>query len=243
MIVGALLMVSAPPALAFAYTRHFVGFLVRPAGNAFGGQCSPSGQRGGAGFPSPIAQARVVPPNVVPRSGRTTGNSPGTSLAGSFANRPPVLSVEWRCSPPPQRRALPVRRKLHAWGGPVLYTPVFLGCGIGARLHPSFSRPPKKVIESGRGPSASAARAPWCSCCRPVRARSFGRVASCADFCAYWFYLRFGVNTGPGAIFFWANVLAGISALLATRLAARLRPRPDDGVHAPSGELLLFSCL
>src|SRR5260370_21090993 len=42
------------------------------------------------------------------------------------------------------------------------------------------------------------------------------------SFAAYWFYLRFGVNPGAlGVIFFWANVLGGVSALLASRLAAR----------------------
>jgi len=39
---------------------------------------------------------------------------------------------------------------------------------------------------------------------------------------AYWFRLRFGVDEGVlGSIFFGANILAGISALLAARLAAR----------------------
>ncbi|MDS4041560.1 MAG: MFS transporter [Candidatus Competibacter sp.] len=39
---------------------------------------------------------------------------------------------------------------------------------------------------------------------------------------AYWFHLRFGADAGLlGGIFFGANVLAGISALLAARLAAR----------------------
>ena len=43
------------------------------------------------------------------------------------------------------------------------------------------------------------------------------------SFAAYWFYLRFGVNPGTlGVIFFWANIFAGISALLASRLASRL---------------------
>jgi MFS family permease len=37
---------------------------------------------------------------------------------------------------------------------------------------------------------------------------------------AYWFYLRFGVDTGVlGSIFFGANILAGISALLAARIS------------------------
>jgi len=39
---------------------------------------------------------------------------------------------------------------------------------------------------------------------------------------AYWFRLRFGVDEGVlGSIFFGANILAGISALLAARLAAK----------------------
>jgi hypothetical protein len=41
-------------------------------------------------------------------------------------------------------------------------------------------------------------------------------------FVAYWFHRRFGVQpAGLGAIFFGANVLAGISALSATWLARR----------------------
>ena len=39
---------------------------------------------------------------------------------------------------------------------------------------------------------------------------------------AYWFHVRFGVESGVlGSIFFGANILAGISALLAARLAER----------------------
>src|ERR1700720_2891508 len=42
------------------------------------------------------------------------------------------------------------------------------------------------------------------------------------SFAAYWFYLRFGVDPATlGVIFFWANIFAGISALLASRLASR----------------------
>jgi predicted MFS family arabinose efflux permease len=40
---------------------------------------------------------------------------------------------------------------------------------------------------------------------------------------AFWFHTRFGVPPGAlGAIFFGANVLAGISALLAARVAAKI---------------------
>lgn len=62
------------------------------------------------------------------------------------------------------------------------------------------------------------------------------------SFAAYWFYLRFGVRAGGlGAIFFGANVLAGISALLAARLAARFGLlRTMVFTHLPSNVLLIL---
>jgi MFS family permease len=40
---------------------------------------------------------------------------------------------------------------------------------------------------------------------------------------AYWFHIRFGIDAGIlGSIFFGANILAGVSALLAVRLASRI---------------------
>jgi MFS family permease len=62
------------------------------------------------------------------------------------------------------------------------------------------------------------------------------------SFAAYWFYLRFGVNPGTlGVIFFWANVFAGISALLASRLASRIGlVRTMVWTHLPSNVLLIL---
>ena len=62
------------------------------------------------------------------------------------------------------------------------------------------------------------------------------------SFAAYWFYLRFGVNPATlGAIFFWANVFAGISALLASRLASRIGLVQTMVVtHLPSNVLLVL---
>jgi len=62
------------------------------------------------------------------------------------------------------------------------------------------------------------------------------------SFAAYWFYLRFGVNPGPlGAIFFWANMFAGISALLASQLASRIGLIKTMVVtHLPSNVLLIL---
>jgi MFS family permease len=62
------------------------------------------------------------------------------------------------------------------------------------------------------------------------------------SFAAYWFYLRFGVNPATlGAIFFWANVFAGISALLASRLASRIGLVQTMVVtHLPSNVMLIL---
>jgi MFS family permease len=62
------------------------------------------------------------------------------------------------------------------------------------------------------------------------------------SFAAYWFYLRFGVRPAAlGAIFFWANIFAGISALLASRLASRIGLiRTMVFTHLPSNVFLLL---
>ncbi len=59
---------------------------------------------------------------------------------------------------------------------------------------------------------------------------------------AYWFNIRFGADPGLiGAILFVANVLAGISALLAARIAARIGLiRTMVFTHLPSNVLLIL---
>jgi MFS family permease len=71
---------------------------------------------------------------------------------------------------------------------------------------------------------------------------SFGGGFVIQSFAAYWFYLRFGVDPGSlGAIFFWANILAGFSALLASRLAARIGLiKTMVWTHLPSNVLLIL---
>ena len=62
------------------------------------------------------------------------------------------------------------------------------------------------------------------------------------SFAAYWFYLRFHVAPAKlGLIFFWANIFAGISALLATHLAERFGlVRTMVFTHLPSNILLIL---
>lgn len=59
---------------------------------------------------------------------------------------------------------------------------------------------------------------------------------------AYWFYLRFEVEPGGlGVIFFAANILAGLSALVAARLAARIGLiNTMVWTHIPSNFLLMI---
>ncbi len=71
---------------------------------------------------------------------------------------------------------------------------------------------------------------------------SFGGGFVIQAFAAYWFHLRFGVDVATlGVIFFWANVLAGLSALLASRLAARIGlVKTMVFTHLPSNVLLIL---
>jgi MFS family permease len=57
---------------------------------------------------------------------------------------------------------------------------------------------------------------------------------------AYWFHIRFGLDAGVlGSIFFGANILAGVSALLAVRIANRIGLiRTMVYTHIPSNVLL-----
>ena len=71
---------------------------------------------------------------------------------------------------------------------------------------------------------------------------AFGGGFVIQSLAAYWFHLRFGVNPATlGGIFFGANVLAGVSALLASRLAARFGlVNTMVFTHLPSNVLLML---
>ncbi len=71
---------------------------------------------------------------------------------------------------------------------------------------------------------------------------AFGGGFVVQSFAAYWFYLRFGVRMETlGVIFFWANVFAGFSALVASRLASRFGLlRTMVATHLPSNVLLIL---
>jgi MFS family permease len=71
---------------------------------------------------------------------------------------------------------------------------------------------------------------------------AFGGGFVVQSFAAYWFYLRYGVNPETlGIVFFSANILAGLSALAAARLAARFGLlNTMVATHLPSNILLIL---
>lgn len=71
---------------------------------------------------------------------------------------------------------------------------------------------------------------------------SFGGGFVVQSFAAYWFYLRFRVAPAKlGVIFFCANIFAGVSALVASRLASRIGlVRTMVFTHLPSNALLIL---
>jgi len=98
--------------------------------------------------------------------------------------------------------------------------------------------PPSQWTRCGVGPS----RAVILKLSGLFALDAFGGGFVVQSLAAYWFYLRFGVSPAAlGAIFFGANVFAGISALLASRIAARFGlVRTMVFTHLPSNVLLIL---
>jgi len=225
LIVGALLMAAA--GLAFAYTRNFLFLVV--AGTL--GVVSPSGNEVGPFLP--IEQAALS--QVVPGQARTTVFAWYT-LAGSFATAAGALTGG-ALSHVLQQKALPAVASYRVV--------VLLYAALGVALALLFTRlsPAAEVSESGAGSfGIGRSRAVVLRLSGLFALDSFAGGFVVQSFAAYWFYLRFGVNPATlGAIFFWANVLAGISALLASRLAARFGlVRTMVFTHLPSNILLIL---
>ncbi|HEX9022261.1 MAG TPA: MFS transporter [Geobacteraceae bacterium] len=130
----------------------------------------------------------------------------------------------------------------------VLYAAVGLVLGaLFMRLSPAAESPPVEEVQDA--PSLLAARFGLHRSLKIVLKLSalFTLDAFAGGFIpqsimAYWFYLRFGVEPGLlGGIFFGANILAGISALAAARVASRVGLiNTMVFTHLPSNILLIM---
>ena len=212
LLLGALLMALA--GLAFLLTQQPVLLILA----AIIGVISPSGNEIGP-FLS-IEQAALA--QLLPNQQRTRVFA-WYNLAGSFATALGALNGGW------------LAHALQAGGMPALdaYRAVLVGYalsgGLLALLFISLSPGVEviQVIEASATRPRFGLRRPESKQAVMALSALFALDAFAGGFVvqsllAYWFYLRFGADAGLlGGIFFGANVLAGISALLAARLAAR----------------------
>jgi MFS family permease len=232
LIIGAILMAAA--GLAFASTRNL--FFLILAGTI--GVISPSGNEVGP-FLS-IEQAALS--HIVPATARTEvfawytmAGSSATALGALFAGFLTQALQQTSMTPVASYRAV-----------------VFAYAGLGILLAFIFARL-SALVEAGAAPDSavsSTGNAFGIIQSRNIVLKLSGLFALDSfaggfvvqSFAAYWFYLRFGVEPATlGAIFFWANVFAGFSALVASRLAARVGlVRTMVFTHLPSNVLLIL---
>jgi MFS family permease len=234
LIVGAILMASA--GLAFAFTHNFLLLIL--AGTI--GVVSPSGNEVGP-FLS-IEQAALS--SVIPGRTRTEVFAWYT-LAGSLATALGALCGGTLAHELQKTAMRPVGS---------YRVVVILYATLGICLAFLFTRL-SSAAEVNSPATDSAARGTLKSILGISRSRhvvvklaglfaldSFAGGFVVQGFAAYWFYLRFAVDPATlGIIFFWANIFAGISALVASRLASRLGLINTMVLtHLPSNILLIL---
>jgi MFS family permease len=217
LVAGATLMASA--GVAFACTSNFLFLVI--AGTI--GVISPSGNEVGPFLP--VEQAALA--DVVPGKSRTAAFAWYT-LTGSFAT-----AIGSLCGGIAASQS---------------YRAVVVGYAcLGVLLGITFSRlsSATEVVALRRNSSmfgVGPSRAVIVKLSGLFALDAFGGGFVVQSLAAYWFYLRFGVRPAElGAIFFGANVFAGISALLASRIAARFGlVRTMVFTHLPSNILLIL---
>jgi MFS family permease len=234
LMAGAILMAGA--GLAFAFTRNFLLLII--AGTI--GVISPSGNEVGPFLSiEQAALSHVVSPKTRTEvfAWYTLAGSLATALGALFGG---ALSQELQ-----KNLMTPVES----------YRVVVLSyAALGIVMALFFARlsPLAEVSPAGEGAASptTVAKAFGITRSRHVVLKlsslfaldSFAGGFVVQSFAAYWFYLRFGVRPAAlGAIFFWANVFAGISALLASRLASHIGLiRTMVVTHLPSNILLIL---
>jgi len=232
LIVGAILMAGA--GITFAFTRNFLLLVV--AGTI--GVISPSGNEVGP-FLS-IEQAALT--EVVPGRSRTEVFAWYT-LTGSLATAVGSLAAGRITEALGARSVMPLvsqRAVVILYGAlGLLLAILFSRLSGAAEVRGGPLAPPAQSAALGVGTS----RRIVIKLSGLFALDAFGGGFVIQSLAAYWFYIRFGVQPGIqlGAIFFGANVLAGFSALLASRLASRIGlVRTMVFTHLPSNILLIL---
>jgi MFS family permease len=230
LLVGSILMAAA--GVAFACTGNFLLLVI--AGTI--GVISPSGNEVGPFLP--IEQAALS--QVIPGGERTsvfawyalTGNI-ATAAGSLFAGFLTQVLVRRAITPLASQRVVLF---MYAAMGLVLAV-LFERLSAGSEVARDPDRPPMASILG-----VGASRGVVLRLSGLFALDAFGGGFVVQSFAAYWFYLRFGVQPATlGGIFFGANIFAGISALLASRIAARIGlVRTMVFTHLPSNVLLIL---
>jgi MFS family permease len=227
LILGAALMVAA--GVPFALSRDFTVLVLA----ATFGVISPSGNEVGPFLA--IEQAALS--QVLPED-RRTGVFAWYHLTGAFATALGALAGGWTAQALQGSGMAPVasyRMLVYAYAGMGLLLAVFF-----AGVSMDVEAPPSAPMAGRRGLHASKGVVLRLSALFSLDAFAGGFVIQ--SLVAYWFHQRFGVEPGMlGSIFFVANLLAGLSALYAVRLARRIGLiRTMVVTHIPSNVLLIL---
>lgn len=234
LIIGAALMAAA--GVAFGFTRNF--FFLALAGTI--GVISPSGNEVGPFLSiEQAALSHVVSPGIRTEvfAWYTLAGSFATAAGAWFAGQFTQILQKNAVAPAESYRVIVFAYA--AFG--VLLALCFLCLTRATEAREANpSMPPSSRLKAFFGVGRSHRVVLKLSSLFALDAFAGGFVVQ--SFAAYWFYLRFGVSPATlGAIFFWANLFAGLSALLASRLAARFGlVRTMVFTHLPSNVLLLL---
>ena len=229
LFLGALLMVIAGG--AFLLTRNILLLMAA----AIVGVISPSGNEIGP-FLS-VEQAGLA--QLVPHAERTRTFA-WYNLAGSFATAAGALAGGWLAQVLQSR----------GWSAVDSYRIVLAGYALGGAALAALFLNLTGRVEVKAAPATGAKLVLGLHRSRPVVLRlsalfaldAFAGGLIVQSMLAYWFHVRFGVDSGVlGSIFFGANILAGVSALLAVRIAKRFGLiNTMVFTHIPSNILLML---
>jgi MFS family permease len=230
LLIGALLMLGA--GIVFILTNNIVILIAA----AVIGVISPSGNEIGP-FLS-VEQAGLT--NLISNQKRTQVFA-WYNLVGSFATATGALAGGWLAQVL-QNNGLPAleayRLILVGYGlGGLVLTLLFLNLSPLIEVLPSKdAHEPKKVLGLHRSRNIVFKL----SALFALDAFAGGLIVQ--SMIAYWFHIKFGIDSGVlGSIFFGANVLAGISALLAVPLANKIGLiNTMVFTHIPSNILLML---
>lgn len=230
LLVGALLMLGA--GIVFILTNNILVLMAA----AIIGVISPSGNEIGP-FLS-VEQAGLT--QLIPNEKRTKTFA-WYNLAGSFSTASGALAGGW------------LAQILHTggWSALASYRFILMGYALGGLLltilflivSPAIEvtdlkteSEPKKVLGLHRSRKVVIKL----SALFALDAFAGGLIVQ--SMIAYWFHIKFGVDSGIlGSIFFFANILAGVSALLAVKMAEKFGLiNTMVFTHIPSNILLML---